>query len=354
MGDASRNGALAFEADEKGRPIEVVRFVTSTGTPIFLLPVETFPGHRNNIYVVLRDGEETLFDVGSGMPASNAELDQRFDELRDRFDLSVRIEDLKRAVVSHAHIDHFGGVHAIRDRGLPIWIHELDARVLSNFEERITVASKDIGVFLRRGGLDADRRAQLTAMYTISKQYFSSITIDRSLRDGEVLPGEMEVYHVPGHCPGLICLRIDDILLASDHVLSRTTPNQTPQSITPFTGLENYLRSLEKITHLKDIQVTLGGHEAPVYNLNRRIVEIGEHHRKRLAQILDLARDEPKTIVQLADELFGLQKGYGQMLAYTEAGAHVEYLNQLGKLGISNLEEVAQQENPVLWFQTRE
>jgi len=139
-----------FKTDAKGRPAEIIEFQTSQGIRIFLLPIETFAGHVNNLYLILADGAETLFDVGSGLPDSVARLEAHFADLRERFEVRLKIEDVQRAVVSHAHIDHFGGAHDILGRGIPIWIHELDARVLANFEERVVIASKDIGVFLTR------------------------------------------------------------------------------------------------------------------------------------------------------------------------------------------------------------
>jgi len=338
-----------YAADAKGRPTEVVRFETNTGTAIFLLPVETFPGHINNLYVVLRDGAEFLFDVGSGLHDSNGQIARRFDEIADRFGVRVSPSDLQRVVISHAHIDHFGGAHHFRETVPEFCIHELDARVLSNFEERMVIASKDINVFLRRAGVSAERRAELVGMYGSSKRFFSSLRIERRLRDGMKLPGDIDVIHASGHCPGLICLRVDDILLTSDHVLSRITPNQMPQSITPFTGLENYLRGLEKLSRVQGIRVGLGGHEAPIDDLVKRIGEIADHHRKRLDQCLALA-SQPRTIREFADELFGDQQGYGRMLAYTEAGAHIEYLHQLGELHIANLEQVADEEHPVIRY----
>lgn len=347
---AHSNRIPTYAHDEKGRPTEVVRFESSGGVPIFLLPVETFPGHINNLYLILLDGEETLLDVGSGMPRSNREITARFGELRDRFGVSIEERDLARVVISHAHIDHFGGANRFRAiEGVEIAIHELDARVLSNFEERVVVASKDVDVFLRRAGVHLERRQELTSMYTASKQLFSSLAIDRRLRHGDVLPGGVQVHHAAGHCPGLVCLRLDDVMFTSDHVLARVTPNQMPQSITPFTGLENYLRALEKIGRVEGIELALGGHEAPMADMYARIEEIGAHHRGRLTQILDLVRT-PHTVKEIADALFGDQAGYGRMLAYTEAGAHVEYLYQLGELHLANLEEVTAEADPVLRY----
>ena len=72
----------------------------------------------------------------------------------------------------------------------------------------------------------------------------------------------------------MICIQIGDVLLTSDHVLSRITPHQFPQAITPFAGLEHYFKSLARIRKLEGIDIALGGHEAPMYDLRSRIDEI--------------------------------------------------------------------------------
>ncbi|MBU0479430.1 hypothetical protein KKC91_12860 [bacterium] len=61
---------------------------------------------------------------------------------------------------------------------------------------------------------------------------------------------------------------------------------------------------------------------------------------------------EPVTVKELADAHFGQQKGYGRILAYTEAGAHVEYLHALGELAIANIDEAAH-EGSVFKYQFR-
>ena len=50
-----------------------------------------------------------------------------------------------------------------------------------------------------------------------------------------------------------MCLQVDNVLLTSDHVLSRITPHQFPQAITPFAGLEHYFRSLSKVRKVEGI-----------------------------------------------------------------------------------------------------
>lgn len=350
--------ATGTSADRRARYIErygacgVQRFRPSADTVLYRLEVQTFPTLMNNVMLILEPGHTILFDVGSGSETSSLDVDLGFAVVRDLFDENVHLAELDTAVISHAHIDHFGGIkHITSHSSARVCVHELDARVIAHFEERVVIASKDVDVYLRRAGVDAPTRAELLSMYANSRHWFKSQKVDRTLRDGDSIGRGHQVIHVPGHCPGLICLRVGDILLSSDHVLARITPHQFPQAITPYAGLEHYLESLTKVRNLEGINLTLGGHEAPIFDLRSRVDEIDAFHRGRLAKVLE-ACTHPKTIREVSRVLFGKREHYDRLLAIEEAGAHVEYLYARGQLRIANLEEVAQPGDPVIQYIT--
>ncbi len=328
----------------------VQRFHSKSGARIYSMSVETFPTHINNVYLVLEEGSAILFDCGSGLSSSQRDLALGFAVVRAAFGEAARYEEVDWCVVSHAHYDHFGGANQFKrqTRGR-LAVHELDARVLSCFDERLVIASKDVDIFWRRAGVPDEERAALLTMYGAAKSSFRSEEVDRVLRDGDTIGGGYKVHHVPGHCPGLMCLQVHDVLLTSDHVLSRITPHQFPQAITPFAGLEHYFRSLSKIRKLEGVNFALGGHEDPIWDLRARIDAISLFHRDRLARVLLLCAS-PRTVVQVGHDLFGEQEGYSRILALDEAGAHVEYLHEMGKLRIANLDAVAQARDPVIEY----
>lgn len=331
----------------------LARFETGSGARVYRIPVETFPGHVNNLYLILDGSMSTLVDVGSGLPQSVEDLQGGFEAIGVHFGERVRLEAVQHVVVTHSHIDHFGHVGWFQAHtGAQIYIHELDARVLSTFEERIVLASKDLRVFLERSGLKASAREALEEMYRVGKSFFKSVRLDRKLRDGDRIANGYVVHHVPGHCPGQICLQVDDVLFTADHVLARITPHQSPASITPFCGLELYLQSLEKIRRLPGIRLALPGHEAEIRDLPARIDAIAAHHHERLARVLEICTT-PRSLVEVSRALFGERSGYTKLLALEEAGAHVEYLFQRGELGIANLDEVAARPNPVIMYGRR-
>jgi glyoxylase-like metal-dependent hydrolase (beta-lactamase superfamily II) len=351
--EAAGSNDKAREYIERFGCAGVLRFPVRGGVTIYLLTVETFPNHINNVYLILEPGHAMMFDVGSGFDSSRRDLALGFAVVRAIYQEDVRYEAIDTAIVSHAHIDHFGGVNDLKlQTRARLCVHELDARVISCFEERVVIATKDIEVFLRRAGLAADKLSDLLSMYGQSRKTFKQVEVDRALRDGDLVGSGHRVIHTPGHCPGQICLLVGDVLLTSDHVLARITPHQFPQAITPFAGLEHYFHSLAKVRKLDLVNLALGGHEEPIPDLRTRVDEIAAFHRERLMKVRELCAT-PRTIVEVANELFGQQEGYGTILAIEEAGAHVEYLHALGKLRIANLDEVATAVDPVIRYEKR-
>ena len=63
--------------------------------------------------------------------------------------------------------------------------------------------------------------------------------------------------------------------------------------------------------------------------------------------------ESPTTVVGVSKQLFGDQDGYSRILALDEAGAHVEYLHEMGKLRIANLDAVASARDPVIEYAVR-
>ncbi len=330
---------------------QVERFVTTNGTRIYRLPVEVFPNFVGYAYLLVNDACRLLVDTGSVFPQSAEDLLAALDTVRERFGEPVSLDTLDGVVISHGHIDHFGGLTPLRERIRgPIFVHELDRRVLTNFKERVVVVSKALERFLEQAGVKPALRAKLRDMYLFAKTLVTPVEHVDVLQDGQRLFGFVEVIHTPGHCPGQVCLKVDDILLSSDHVLPRTTPHLAPERITAYTGLGHYLESLDKIVTLAgDVRLTLGGHEEPIEDLEARVRAIRRSHERKLERFLELCR-EPRTVAELSMDHYGRREGYDILLAIEEAGAHVEYLYERGYLAIANLDEVEHASNPVLRY----
>ncbi|MCB9432783.1 MAG: MBL fold metallo-hydrolase [Ardenticatenaceae bacterium] len=326
------------------------KFTTSTGRHIYSFQVQAFPSLVSNIYLIDDGDRLILVDTGSGMPLSNEGLVAGITAVSQTYNLPITLADITDILITHGHIDHFGGLPFVRQHtNAPVGIHVLDRRVLSNHEERVVFASSRLEAFLENAGVSVDHRRGLMNVYLFSKNYYHSLPVQFLLEEGKPTVGDIGVYHVPGHCPGQVCLRVDDVLLTADHILSRTTPHQAPESITNNMGLGHYLDSLTKMEQVKGIRLGLGGHEAPMDDIYGRIAEIKASHERRLAKILDICAT-PKSIADISRDLFGKVESYHVLLALEEAGAHVEYLHQRGELVAANIAEIEQETHPVVRY----
>lgn len=328
-------------------------FPASDGTKIYQLKLETFPGHINNVYVLMHGDERLLWDVGSGADSSMRDFERTFHVLQTQFGESVGPADLSTVVISHGHLDHYGGAGWIREQAAKatLMMHELDRRVVELFEERLAVATRDVSRYFTDVGVPEDEVDEFMEMYTATKDVFRRVAIDHSLTDNERIGKGWKVVHVPGHCPGLICLLVGDVMLAADHILARITPLQSPEVITPYTGLGHYFESLIKVRTLSDVRLTLPAHETPITNLPQRVDEIAAHHHERLEQVRELCA-EPLTIHEISDRLFGSRDGYARILAVLEAGAHVEYLFLRGGLQVANPRRVAETDEAIRYVKS--
>lgn len=331
---------------------KIERFRTSTGATLYRLPVEAFPGFIAYAYLMLGAGVPTLVDTGSGYGNSNDHLLAGLEAVRTEFGEPIRVSDIKRIILTHGHIDHFGGLPMLMQHtDAEIGIHTLDRRVLAAYEERVIVTTKALRVYLERAGVDPEFQLKLMDYYGFSKKHVRSLRVDFTIEDCQEIDG-MKFIHSPGHCPGQVCIAMGDVLISADHILEKTTPHQSPESITSYNGLGHYLTALERVSQLDGIEMALGGHEAPIPEMYKRIEQIRDSHHRKLDRVVDVIETsrEPITISQISKEMYPRVKGFNILLALEEVGAHVEYLDQHGRLAVANLDEVERELNPALRY----
>jgi len=318
----------------------ISRFENSGGDRIYRIPLDIFPGMHGYAHLVITKDLVVLFDVGSGFGDSNEQLEAGLERINMEFKETAGWDQITHILISHAHIDHYGGLHYVRERtSAPIGIHELDRRVLTNYEERLQVIEPRFRLFLIESGVPESKAEELVTLYLLHKMLFSSIEVDFSFEAIGMRLNGLEFVHVPGHCSGQVVARVGDILLSADHILEQTSPHMAPESLSFNTGLEHYLASLQKVAPLtKQVRLALGGHEGPIEDPEARVEAIVAVHRERLKQILDLL-ETPSTIYEVSQELFAETEAYHQILAVEETAAHFEYLYSRGFVELTNLDD---------------
>ena len=313
----------------------VHKHVTSGGTSLWQIRIETYPGHVNNVYLIAGPRGHLLWDAGSNQPSSIRGLEDGFAAVRSFWKQDVALESLKAIAISHGHVDHFSGAPDLVDRTkAPLFIHEADREVLIDPKGRYAKHVAEMTRFLGDAGMPKAMQDEILPLYAANKEFCRPTTVARGLRDGDRIGEEVgaswRVVHTPGHCPGHLCLRIDDTLLTGDHVLARISPHQGPGFLTPGCGLHLYFSSLDRVAAMPGIRRALPGHQEPIEDLASRVLEIRAHHFDRFRTISDLAV-EPGTTWDFTDRLYqGRLKGYNRLLGTLETAAHLEWLEGQG------------------------
>lgn len=324
-------------------------FTTSRGARVFAIPVEAFPGFYAYTYLVAVDDLLALIDAGSGSERSHETLQAGFEQASAALGSPVTFENLTHILITHGHIDHFGGIVKLRDlTHARIGIHELDYQTVAHHEERLALVQPRLETFMEQWGVSGEERADLLQLYRFTKAVYHSVPVDFTYEAEGMHIGSFEMLHVPGHCPGHVAIRLEDVTFCGDLVIQGVTPHQSPEELTPFLGINHYLESLSLFERWSEgTNLVLSGHDAPISNLDMRIAEIRANLSHRLRQTLD-GFSQPNTVANVCKLLHGEIGGYNSLLVLEKTGAYVEYLYQHGWLEISNLGEL--EDTPVIRY----
>ncbi|MCA1590939.1 MAG: MBL fold metallo-hydrolase [Acidobacteria bacterium] len=281
-----------------------------------------------NVYLIKHD-PLTLIDVGpKTMEAAEV--------LRAKLGREgVKLADVRRIVLTHAHEDHCGLAKQVRDeaKNAEILVHAWETGHLFG-----RLAREEHRRLLMRSGVPADVLDELRALY----EDISLLTDALDDKDLGELRDEMElefeggtirVIHTPGHTPGSCSFarEANRTLICGDCVLKRITPNPivSPDPIDPekrFPSLAEYLVSLARLRSFKPTLV-YGGHGEPVTDFEEifnRYVRAIDDRQRRVVSLID-ARGV--TAFEIATRLFpnSIDADVHRFLAISEAIAHLDF-----------------------------
>jgi glyoxylase-like metal-dependent hydrolase (beta-lactamase superfamily II) len=309
-------------------------FETSGGATIHRLPLEAFPKFWVYAYLVQKGEEHILIDCGSGTDASHKNL---LDGLQQA---GLQPSDLTHMLITHAHIDHFGGLsklHPLTDA--KIGVHELDLQTVVHHEARLAIIGKRLGSFLAEAGLAEEERDTLLNIYRFTKAIYRSTPVDFTY--GDQAAG-MGLIHLPGHCPGHVAMRLDDVVFCGDMVVEGVTPHLSPESINPYSGVDHYLESLSRLQNwVGDARMIFNGHDDVITDLHPPIESTRENIIRRVGKAIN-ALAEPLTTAETCRAVYGEIAGYNGLLMIEKTGAYLEYLYEHGMIEIVNADEMEQ------------
>jgi glyoxylase-like metal-dependent hydrolase (beta-lactamase superfamily II) len=297
---------------------------------------------------LIEDDPLTLIDCG---PASTTALDALEDALAVR---GYALQDVRLLLVTHQHTDHLGLAASLARRaGTEIACLAGLAEISVDFayaEEEHQAAA----AVMRRHGVPDDVVDTLEASTRPIRHWGPPFRADRQLLEGEAIElrdRRLQVVHAPGHSP-TDTLFVDPerrALFAGDHLLAHTSANGLVVSRPPgspvrerYPALIDYAASL-RATRAIDVDVVHTGHGEPVTDHRALVDKRLAQHESRCERLLDLVRERPRSVHDLAFEIWGRRARQQCLLTTSEVLGHLDMLVERGAVREADDEDV------VLW-----
>jgi glyoxylase-like metal-dependent hydrolase (beta-lactamase superfamily II) len=292
-----------------------------------------------NVYLVEEvDGGVLMFDSGLGTPEAQAVLEEGFARAGRRF------EEVRRIVISHGHVDHYGAARGVMERAgrsVSVHAHRADIPKIAESGWRWRDRMPLYGAHLARLGVPAALVAAIGEEVGRGFGMARRVAEVTPLEPGEVLRAKhaaLEVHHMPGHTPGLLCLydRRLRLFFSSDHLLEKVSPNPIIE-LGPggeegvFRPLVAYLESVGRLAAM-DVDLVLPGH-GPPFGQHRRVIErLLEFYRRRQGRVREVLAQGALTGYDVTMALFPQARPGDLFLAVSETVANLEVLEAQGEV----------------------
>ena len=174
----------------------------------------------------------------------------------------IEVEDLKRVIMTHTHLDHIGCLKEIREKfpWLELWVHNEEAEALEQGDERIVYGMEMFRNMcqMQYGLKDGDFK------FMVDKRLSGKETLEIGGMDWEVL-------HIPGHSPGGIALyqRTKRVLIPGDVVYTDYAIGRFDLHGANATALRDSLARLSEL----EVDILLPGHNRIARDLPKGYLE---------------------------------------------------------------------------------
>jgi glyoxylase-like metal-dependent hydrolase (beta-lactamase superfamily II)/8-oxo-dGTP pyrophosphatase MutT (NUDIX family) len=265
---------------------------------VFPLKTETLPpATHTNCFIVGRR-EFIVIDAATRIESEQAKL---FD-LIDEFVACGFV--CKEIIVSHLHLDHFGGETALRKH------------LRDEYGWEIPVSGHRVTAEALRGRVE-----------------FQKFIADEeiiNLQDERGATFELKAFHAPGHARGHLCFydEAHGFLLSSDNIVGAGTVVIAP----PEGDMIDYLASLETMKNLPNLRFLCGSHGAAIADAPGKIQEYIAHRLEREKQILEVVRNGARTPGEIVEKVYAGLNPELKKLAEKSVEAHLEKLRREGKI----------------------
>ncbi|HSR58095.1 MAG TPA: MBL fold metallo-hydrolase [Candidatus Binataceae bacterium] len=245
-----------------------------------------FTGPGTNTYLVGKSGRPILLDTGQGVPIWAELLDTALKEL-------CHADGIDRIVLTHAHVDHIGGVKQVRAR------------------------YSDMPILKKPWpGHDQAAGAPITAIDDNAVVRHDGVTL--------------RAIYTPGHAPDHLCYYLEEekALFTGDVVLGAGTtviPDDTGD-------LLDYMNSLRRLLEL-DLATIYPAHGPVIRKPKEKIREYIAHRELRERQVLGaLADGAPLEVMTIVKKIYTDVPEYLHLAAASSVRSHLKKLAREGRV----------------------
>jgi glyoxylase-like metal-dependent hydrolase (beta-lactamase superfamily II) len=253
-----------------------------------------------------------------------------------------------RVIVTHMHPDHIGLAHWLCERWSTdgwecrLWISATDYNAARIGSQSTTGFGGESAArfFASHGLTDPDAVEKIRGR----GNYYPGMVPDvprsfRRMQDGDSVGiggREWRCISGYGHAPEHIALHSAGlrVLISGDMMLPRISTNVSVYDVEPESNpLKAFLESIDKFSPLPEDTLVLPSHGKPFTGLHRRIGQLHEHHRDRLAEVMQACAMQPQSAADVLPVLFKRKLDLHQTtFAMGEAVAHLHALWFEGRL----------------------
>lgn len=303
---------------------------------VFCISLDTpFPVGQTNLYFIA-DSRPTLIDTGPNLETLATKLQAALGSLGYHF------ADIKRILVTHPHIDHFGLAARIKmESGAQVFAMEGARHLLADIQAEWDANDEYFTRFLRFCGAPETKIATLMESGRDYVKYGCQVDLDVPLADGNVIEFDdfaLKVLHTPGHTPHDVSFEATDqrLLFVGDALQARIAPNillarpSSPTGQRPRVVLE-HMRTLKRLMNTK-ATLALPGHGRPFDNPRDAAEKTLRHHRRRRNEIFHRLNGHPQTPYEIALELSTELPDFELFLWVSEVVGYLDLLEEQGQV----------------------
>jgi glyoxylase-like metal-dependent hydrolase (beta-lactamase superfamily II) len=248
-----------------------------------------------------------------------------------------------RVIITHMHPDHIGLASWLCERwNAPLWISATDYNAARMASQSTTgFGGESAANFFAAHGLvdpEAIEKIRGRANYYPGMVPHIPPTFRRLQGGDGIRIGGRDWTCISGfgHAPEHMALYCDAIkvLVSGDMMLPRISTNVSVYDIEPESDpLRLFLESIDKFARLPEDTLVLPSHGKPFRGLHERIRQLHDHHRDRLAEVVQACEAAPQSAADILPVMFKRPLDLHQTtFAMGESVAHLHALWFAGKL----------------------